>query len=310
MAGLVGYASSDEESDRDEIQQSPAATNGAQDEVAEPQLKPSQLSEAPRIEEAELAAQQKQETSSTHQAEQAPAPALAPALGPAPGPPVEDVVIGPSRPAAADMAALPSLDDDEDSTMVDAANGIDEGIDRDSDKGGELPLSPYSAERAAVRQLTMPRVPDFDIPADEDDDQDHGDTSSTALNKKFATFLDLKQKKDTHFNARLAQSDAMKNPALMDKLMAFVGLPGGSTDEDAKAAVDPSKAAAPYGTTLPAEIWDPAAFPAEAYRRSLRRLQEEAAKQRARVPGEPVSFVSATSAESTPAAGKRKSRFD
>ena len=208
------------------------------------------------------------------------------------------------------MTALPSLDDDEDAAVADAANGIEEDRARDGGGDGEPPLSPYSAERAAVRQLTMPRVPDFDIPAEEDQDQGLGDTSAAALNKKFATFLELKQKKDTHFNARLAQSDAMKNPALMDKLMAFVGLPGASTDEDAKAPVDPEKAAAPYGTTLPAEIWNPAAFPAEAYRRSLRRLQEEAARQRARVPGEPVSFVSATSAESTSAAGKRKSRFD
>lgn len=200
---------------------------------------------------------------------------------------------------------LPSLDDED--VMV---------VDSEENDSKDPPLSPYSAERAAVRQLTMPRVPDFDIPGGDDDDGHDIDDSSAATTKKFATFLKLRDDGKAFFNKRLAESDAMKNPALMDKLMGYVGLAGvgvvGEESKDLKGRVDTEVAAAPYGTTLPADIWDPAAFPAEAYRRSLRRLQEDAAKQRARAPGEAVNFVSATAETPEPASGqgKRKSRFD
>ncbi|CAK7217111.1 hypothetical protein SCUCBS95973_003041 [Sporothrix curviconia] len=285
MAGLVGYDSSDDESDGRE----------------EPQ--------------------------EAIQAERTPGSAPGPVDGNVPiGP-----AIGPARPPQAGND-LPSLDEDDDATRYD-------------DASLSPPLSPYSSDRAAVRQLTMPRVPDFDIPGSPPPGENATSAESlTALNKKFATFLELKQKKDTHFHARLAQSEAMKNPALMDKLMAFVGLPlsgavddnadddGGSSVKSKRAAarpVDTAVASAQYATTLPLDLWDPASFPPEAYRRSLRRLQEEAAKQRARAPGERVDFVSSAAGESastpavggqdssrsgTPAAGaatgKRKSRFD
>ncbi|CAK7244560.1 MAG: hypothetical protein STHCBS139747_006104 [Sporothrix thermara] len=251
---------------------------------------------------------------------------------PAPAPTSGDVLVGPARPPPADSNTLPSLDEDEDGAGYD-------------DAPPSPPLSPYSAERAAARQLTMPRVPDFDIPGSPPAGESATPAEAlAALNKKFATFLELKQKKDTHFHARLAQSDAMKNPALMDKLMSFVGLPPSATADDngdddggslkGKRAtakpVDTASVSAQYATTLPLGLWDPAAFPPEAYRRSLRRLQEEAAKQRARAPGERVDFVSATAEASastsgitsvqdrsqsgTPAVGastgKRKSRFD
>ncbi|CAK7229882.1 hypothetical protein SBRCBS47491_007399 [Sporothrix bragantina] len=265
-----------------------------------------------------------------------PSPAPGPAPGPAPRPAAgsapagDDMLIGPARPSQGGHD-LPSLEEDEDTAGYD-------------DAPLSPPLSPYSGERAAVRQLTMPRVPDFDIPGSPPPGESATSREALAgLNKKFATFLELKQKKDTHFHARLAQSEAMKNPALMDKLMAFVGLPpsgtwddtedeGGSSLKGKRAAtksVDTAVVSAQYATTLPLDLWDPAAFPPEAYRRSLRRLQEEAAKQRARVPGERVDFVSAAAGTSastpgvvgqdrsrsgTPAAGsstgKRKSRFD
>lgn len=145
----------------------------------------------------------------------------------------------------------------------------------------------------------MPRVPDFDIPGSPPDAERATTTEALAgLNTKFATFLELKQKKDTHFHARLAQSEAMKNPAVMDKLMAFVGMPaaGGDDAEDRKGnktgEVDTAVISVQYRTTLPLDLWNPAMFPPEAYRRSLRKIQEEAAKQRARAPGERVKFVS------------------
>lgn len=244
--------------------------------------------------------------------ESEPGPAQGPALGPALGPAPGGDVFGPSRPPVLDDAA----EDDDGDDMGDYGTNGDPN---------EPPLSPHSAERAAVRQLTMPSVPDFDIPGSPDPDAAATSAAAlAALNKKFATFLELKQKRDTHFNARLAQSDAMKNPALMDKLMTFVGMPAnvwGGSDPDAaedegggssslkgkqKAdkPVDTALVSAQYATTLPLDVWDPAAFPPEAYRRSLRRLQEDAAKQRARAPGERVDFVSsAASTSSTPGIG-------
>lgn len=233
------------------------------------------------------------------------------------------MLIGPSRPpenggvaafAEEDRTVSPVLLEDDGNSIID---------DEDNPS-----LSPYSAERAAVRQLTLPRVPDFDIPGSPvevigDDDEA---AALAARDKKFETFLELKQKRDTHFNARLAESEAMRNPALMDKLMLFVGLPpnawgvtagddgdGVGKDEAGKGGsgtingalstarsknterpVDVGLVSAQYATTLPLDLWDPRAFPAEAFRRSLRRLQEDVAKQRARAPGERVEFVAAT----------------
>ncbi|KJR88470.1 uncharacterized protein SPSK_07613 [Sporothrix schenckii 1099-18] len=359
MAGLVGYDSSDEESDgRDGPQvqatsegQNPAqaTTNGAEvahdNEKLRSDVIDRELSEPPkdrpRIDESLQASIPGADYANPDNRPVAPGPALGPALGPGEGPAPGGDVFGPSRrPAAEDRSADDG--DNEDETGGYGLNG----------DPNEPPLSPYSTERAAVRQLTMPSVPDFDIPGSPEPDAAATSAAAlAALNKKFATFLELKQKKDTHFNARLAQSDAMKNPALMDKLMAFVGMPAnawGGSDPDvadengsgsstslkgkqkADKPVDTVLVSAQYATTLPPNLWDPTAFPPEAYRRSLRRLQEDAAKQRARAPGERVEFEPSTastpgfsgghdgsqhtSRPGTPATatatGKRKTRFD
>lgn len=119
------------------------------------------------------------------------------------------------------------------------------------------PLSPYSANRALLRDLTLPTVPNLDIPPSPPG------SPSAGANKKFEQFLELK-KKGVHFNAKLEQSAALKNPSLMDKLMNFVEI-----DEQSQ-----------YSTTLSSDVWDVNAFPQWAYRGKLKQAQEKASKEK------------------------------
>ncbi|KAI1422863.1 HCNGP-like protein-domain-containing protein [Xylaria sp. FL1777] len=158
----------------------------------------------------------------------------------------------------------------------------------------EVPLppgSPYTATRALLRDLTLPAVPDMDIPPSPPG------SPSAATSKKFENFLELK-KKGVHFNSRLADTPSMKNPALADKLLAFVELD--HRDQ--------------YRTTLPVDLWDPDAFPRSAYKEQLRQSQSEHAQARARATGAPVNFVSSSAAEDSKtqasSTGRRKTRFD
>lgn len=113
-------------------------------------------------------------------------------------------------------------------------------------------------------------------------------TAQAALTAKFDKFLELKRKKGTHFNARIADSHALKNPPLMDKLLGFVGV-GVAFDDGA------GNGAEQYATTLPTDLWDPAAFPEWAFRGPLRKSQETVQKERGRERGEAVHFVPASS---------------
>ncbi|KAI0459253.1 HCNGP-like protein-domain-containing protein [Xylaria acuta] len=167
----------------------------------------------------------------------------------------------------------------------------------------EVPLlppgSPYTATRALLRDLTLPAVPDMDIPP-----SPPGSPPSAATSKKLENFLELKRK-GVHFNARLADTASMKNPALADKLTAFAELD--HRDQ--------------YRTTLPADLlWDPDAFPRHAYKEQLRQSQTDVAQARARAAGDPVKFVSSSEGSAAaaedgrtgqaPGTGKRKTRFD
>ncbi|KAJ3948139.1 uncharacterized protein N0V96_002382 [Colletotrichum fioriniae] len=115
-----------------------------------------------------------------------------------------------------------------------------------------------------------------------------------ALSAKFTQFLDLK-KKGVHFNAKLAQSAALRNPSLTDKLMSFVDLDG----------------RAGYATTLPPALgWDPTSedlLPEWASRTALRQSQDKVRGAGARKGGGPVEFVPAAAAgaesAASPAAG-------
>jgi hypothetical protein len=192
---------------------------------------------------------------------------------------------------------------------------LEEAEDEDVDEGPVLPPgSPYTATRALLRDLTLPSVPNMDIPASPPGSPG-SDAAAAAdgLNRKFAQFLALKRDKGVHFNARIAASSALQNPALMEKLLRFAELDGDAADQ--------------YGATLAADLWDPAAFPAAAYREQLRQSQSDVAHAQARRKGGPVEFVASaagggaggsSSRDTTPgggsvpapSTGKRKTRFD
>lgn len=170
-------------------------------------------------------------------------PALPRATEPAGEPeigPVQEECPAPIGPSLPPMESIASLDEP-DSVSASAS----------------APSSPYSANRALLRDLTLPTVPDLDIPPSPPGSPDPG------ASQKFEQFLDLK-KKGTHFNLKLEQSSALRNPSLMDKLLAFVEVDGLKQ----------------YETTLSTDLWDPKAFPASAYREGLRKSMGEVAKER------------------------------
>ncbi len=176
-------------------------------------------------------------------------------------------IVGPALgPTAADSTASPLPEDPDDTT----------------------PRSPYSASRALLRDLTMPPVPNFDIPP-----SPPGSPPPTT-EKKFAHFLQLK-KQGTHFNERLANSSALKNPSLMQKLMDFADV----SEEDQ------------YATTLPKDVWDPSGFPKWAYKDELAKSQQQVLKRKEEEKlGGPREFVPASgsgesSRSATPSAAPR-----
>ncbi|KAK3680447.1 HCNGP-like protein-domain-containing protein [Podospora appendiculata] len=214
-------------------------------------------------------------------------------LGPAIGP-----VMGPALPPTAADVDMSFLDD----------------------SPAPAPRSPYSATRALLRDLTLPAVPNMDMPRSPP--RSPVADSLDALNAKFDNFLALKRGKGLHFNERLAASNSLRNPALMDKLLGFVGVETVFADGDVDQAVEQ------YATTLAPDVFDPAAFPEWAYKGPLRRAQDKGHKERERGRGEPVEFTPAAAAAavvsaegsrpgtpgagggSVPAMGKRKTRFD
>lgn len=137
------------------------------------------------------------------------------------------------------------------------------------------PQSPYSANRARLRQLTLPSIPNLEIP-----DSPPG-SPPASTNSKFAHFLELK-KQGVHFNEKLAKSTALKNPSMMQKLMDFADV-----DE-----------AGQYATTLSKELWNPNGFPEWAYKEELAKIQQKILKkreeERTRGQRESVEFVPAT----------------
>ena len=194
---------------------------------------------------------------------------------------------GPSLPTSAPLMG-PSLPhpeppDDNSNAVSNASAGLPQPPAR--------PSSPYSANAALLRDLTLPPVPDLAIPPSPPGTPP---PPVEVLTKKFDTFLDLKRTKGTHFNARLAQSSRLTNPAVMDKLLAFVGVETAFPDDGEAAAAGRGDPAAQYATTLSAGVWNPAAFPEWAFRGALKESAEAAARERARGRGEAVEFVKAT----------------
>ncbi len=143
------------------------------------------------------------------------------------------------------------------------------------DDGITVPQTPYSANRALLRDLTLPTIANYDIPPS----PPGSPVGST--NSRFKQFLGLK-KKGVHFNEKLAKSSALKNPSLMQKLMDFVDI-----DE-----------AGQYATTLPKDLWDPKAFPENAYKEELAKSQQHILRrkeeERTRGQRDTVEFVPAS----------------
>ncbi|KAL8843625.1 MAG: hypothetical protein Q9170_000129 [Blastenia crenularia] len=147
------------------------------------------------------------------------------------------------------------------------------------DDGGSLNLlSSYTANRTAIRNLTMPTIPNLDIPSSPPGSPPPG------MEEKFEHFLQLKRK-GVHFNEKLAGSSALKNPMLLQKLMASAGLAEGDQ----------------YVTALSKDFWDPSAFPAWAYKEELTTSQQSIARrkeeEKLRAQRDRVEFVPAANAD-------------
>lgn len=137
------------------------------------------------------------------------------------------------------------------------------------------PGSPYTSNRATIQNLTLPTVPNFDIPA-----SPPGSPPQQAT-KKFAQFLELK-KKGQHFNQRLEGSSVLRDPSHSQRLMDFAGI----TEEEQ------------YASTLPEGLAVPVVFPQWAYAEELKASQKRIFKakeqEKSRTPREAIDFVSAS----------------
>lgn len=173
---------------------------------------------------------------------------------PKPDPPLAGPVLGPTIPTD-EALPMPELREEEGETGP--------------------PQSPYSANRALLRDLTLPTIPNYDIPPSPPG------SPVASTNAKFKHFLELK-KQGVHFNEKLAKSSALKNPSLMQKLMDFSDI-----DELGQ-----------YGTTLPKDLWNPNMFPDYAYKEELVKSQQKILKrkedEKTRGQRESVAFVAAS----------------
>ncbi|TAQ83515.1 hypothetical protein B7494_g8156 [Chlorociboria aeruginascens] len=165
--------------------------------------------------------------------------------------PIVGPVLGPLNPP--DISMMESSEENEEST----------------------PNSPNHANRALQRDLTLPTVPNYDIPPSPPG------SPLASTRTKFDHFLEQKQQ-GIHLNAKLSQSQQIKNPSLIQNLLDFAGI-----DEDGQ-----------YATTLPKELWDPCSFPEYAFKEELAKSQQEVLKrkeeEKSRGQREAVEFVPAT----------------
>ncbi|KAF1920060.1 HCNGP-like protein-domain-containing protein [Ampelomyces quisqualis] len=137
------------------------------------------------------------------------------------------------------------------------------------------PGSPYTSNRAIIQNLTLPTVPNFDIP--------HSPPGSPPqkATKKFAQFLELK-KKGQHFNQRLEGSSVLRDPGHLQRLFDFASI--SDTEQ--------------YASALSEDTAVPSVFPEWAYAEELKASQKQILKareqQKSGVPRAAVEFVSAT----------------
>ncbi|RMZ73931.1 proteasome component pre4 [Pyrenophora seminiperda CCB06] len=152
----------------------------------------------------------------------------------------------------------------------------------DGSSNDAAPGSPYTMTRALIQNLTLPTVPNFNIPP-----SPPGSPPQKAT-KKFAQFLELK-KKGQHFNQRLEGSAVLRDPGHLPRLLDFAGV----SEEDA------------YASTLSEGVAIPPVFPEWAYVEELKASQKRLAKAKeqgkSKAPRQVVEFVSASAST-----GKRK----
>ncbi|CEN61524.1 hypothetical protein ASPCAL08178 [Aspergillus calidoustus] len=131
----------------------------------------------------------------------------------------------------------------------------------------------FSTTRTLIHDLTLPPVPNLDIPP-----SPPGSPNPSA-NAKFAHFLRLK-KQDVHFNEKLAGSASLKNPSLLHKMMEHAGIDG----------------QAQYSSSIPTDLWDTSSLPNWGYKEELLKAQKElnvkAEEKRAKGPRDTIEFVS------------------
>lgn len=170
-------------------------------------------------------------------------------------------------------APSPSTTAEKRTLLPEPAHGPSQGpsIPLESDQDDTIedgpPGSPYTSNRAAVQNLTLPTVPNWDIPP-----SPPGSPPQTAT-KKFMQFLDLK-KKGQHFNNRLESSSVLRDPNHLHRLNSFAGI--GEVDQ--------------YISTLSDGLGVPARWPASAYGDELNATQK---KMKASAARGPPTFVPA-----------------
>jgi hypothetical protein len=181
---------------------------------------------------------------------------------------------GPGRPgivqptATIDSNAITSAHGPSEGPSVGPSRPPGEGIDL-VEKPGAASLS-YADSRAAIRNLTMPPVPNFAIP------ESPPGSPPLRATKKFDKFLELRQQ-GIRFNQKLESSSALANPTLFQKLMEYAGL-----DEQSQ-----------YASTLSDDLAVPTRFPEWMYADRLNKTQEELSKRKEQEGrGQPRQFVS------------------
>ncbi|KAJ5084338.1 hypothetical protein NUU61_008917 [Penicillium alfredii] len=139
--------------------------------------------------------------------------------------------------------------------------------------------SPFAASRTLIQDLTLPPVPNLDIPLSPPGSPD------PAANAKFEHFLSLK-KQGVHFNSKLASSSSLKNPSLLMKMMDHAGI--GERSQ--------------YDTSLPADVWDTSTLPLWGFKEELLKTQQDLRRQmedkKASGQRDTIEFVSGSPAAS------------
>lgn len=90
-------------------------------------------------------------------------------------------------------------------------------LEDDASKEDANQETPYSSNRQMIQNLTLPTVPNLNIPPSPPGSPPRKST------QKFAQFLELK-KKGQHFNQRLESSSVVRDPNHSSKLMDFASV--------------------------------------------------------------------------------------